>query len=125
MPAPLFIVFGSSAGTLDAILHVPPRNTYASHPTHLHRNCCWDSWNNHFSLSPYLALPLFVHFSHLVQVHSVQFLCMHLSTCPSMMPLTYITTTFTIHLQFLISHGICWRVCSNTLYFFHFSLYHM
>ncbi len=37
-PAAVFIVLSSSAGTLDAILGAPPRNTYPSHSTRLHRD---------------------------------------------------------------------------------------
>jgi len=37
-PTAVFIVLNSSAGILDALLGAPPRNTYPSHPTRLHRD---------------------------------------------------------------------------------------
>ena len=37
-PTAVFIVLSSSAGILDGILSAPARNTYPSHPAHLHRD---------------------------------------------------------------------------------------
>jgi len=37
-PTAVFIILSSSAGILDTILGAPPRNTYPSHPTRLHRD---------------------------------------------------------------------------------------